>query len=352
MVIDELVKHPGSWLSRHGGSGIVISSRVRLARNLCGTAFPGWSREPDRVKLCSRLSESLLSLEPLKDAVSIGMDKLADVDKAVLQERQLISGELAGRGAGSALIVDGDERVAIMINEEDHLRLHAIVPGMNLSRVWERIDSMDTLLESCVDYAFSRELGYLTACPSNVGTGLRASVIMHLSGLKLMGELEPVVKGLEKLGLAVRGLLGEGTEAHGDMFQISNQSTLGESEQQIIEGLTGIVNEVSAHERNARARLMQDSRSYVSDYVGRAYGILAYAHVLPSKEAIDLLSALRLGVEMGVVRNLTVGRINEMMLFTQPGHLQKLMSRELPALERDEVRADFVKNQIEDLSLV
>lgn len=349
MIIDEMVRRPGSWLSTRDDTGIVISSRVRLARNLKGARFPGWAGEQECVELCARLRHVFSNLTSIADPICFDMEKLAPVDKDVLKERHLISNELAAKGAGSALIVARDEHVALMINEEDHLRLQAIKPGLDLKAVWEQIDGVDSELEKELDYAYSRRLGYLTACPSNVGTGLRASVMMHLSGLRLLNEIEPLIRGLEKIGFAVRGLLGEGTEANGNMFQVSNQSTLGENERTIIDGLTEIVMEVARHEQNARERLMESRKTYVLDQIGRAFGILTHARVLSSDEAIDLLSGLRLGVELDMLENLTVVGINAIMLLTQPGHLQKMSGKALGPRERDEARAEIVCNKLKDV---
>ena len=351
MVIDELVKRPGLWLSPEQSAGIVISSRVRLARNVRGHAFPEWAEDPERRELCQQLRDALTSVRSLADASFVDMEALDDVDTDVLRERHLISSELAEGDAGSGLVVAGDERIAVMINEEDHLRLQAITPGMNLPAVWEKIDAVDTDLESRVAYAFSPTLGYLTACPTNVGTGLRASVMMHLSGLRLANDAEAVIRGLERIGFTVRGLLGEGTEAYGNMFQISNQSTLGETEEAIIERLTGIASLLACHEQNARERLMEDRRIYVADQIARAFGVLMNARLLSSKEAVDLLSGLRLGVELGLVSGLTLGRINEIMLLTQPGHLQKMTGRVIDSDERDEVRAGIVRRRLKGVSI-
>lgn len=349
MIVDDLIKRPGSWLSGGSDVGIVISSRVRLARNIRGVSFPGWAKEEECKLMCERVREALSEIDVLKDCLFFDISSLDQVDRDVLKERHLISNEFAEKGAGSALVVAENEHIAIMINEEDHLRLQAISPGRNLKAIWKNINDVDTALEESLDYAFSRQLGYLTACPSNVGTGLRASVMMHLSGLRLMDEIGPVVKGLEKMGFAVRGLLGEGSEAYGNMFQISNQSTLGETEDSIIEQLIEITDELAMHEKNARSRLMECRKPQILDQIGRAYGILTNAHVLPSREAVDLLSGLRLGVEMGLVKNLTISQINEILLMTQPGHLQKIECKNLAPDERDQVRARMVSDRLKEV---
>ena len=349
--VDQLVRQPGAWLVSQGHADIAISSRVRLARNIEGQPFPGWAKDEARLRLWSSLVPALRETQGLADGVVVGMEELGAVDRQVLRERHLISTELAEKERGSGVVFAPDETVSAMVNEEDHLRLQTMRPGMDVVALWREVDALDSEIESRTDYAFSPRLGYLTACPSNVGTGLRASVMLHLPGLRFIGEIDPVVKGLNKVGLAVRGLLGEGTEAFGNMFQISNQTTLGEPEEVIVKRLVQIVSEVIEHERNARTRLLEEREAHVRDRVGRAYGILSQAHVLPSGEALDWLSALRLGVELGMVRNLSVGTVNEVMLLTQPGHLQKMMLKELEPLERDLVRARLIREKMRDVAL-
>lgn len=351
MVVDALVKRPGSWLSMHQDTGVIISSRVRLARNLNGRLFPAWADADERTRICHDILEAFRHVEALPKPLFLDMGTIDSVDKEILKERHLISSELAVRGAGSGLLVSADEHVAVMINEEDHLRIQSIRPGMLLPEVWAAVDRIDSELEEHVEYAFSHRLGYLTACPSNLGTGLRASVMMHLSGLRLTNEMDPVINGLERIGVTVRGLLGEGTEAYGNMFQISNRTTIGESEDKIITRLTEVVEEVAAHERNARERLMEDRRAVILDQVGRAVGIALNARIISSNEAVELLSALRLGVDFGLVKETSVTRLNEIMLLTQPGHLQKISNRELPPEERDELRAQLIREKLKNIAI-
>ena len=352
MVVDELIKNPGSWLSMHKDTGVVISSRVRLARNIADAAFPGWAGEEERVRLCRALVESISALDAIGPSLFLDMGAIDLMDKDVLRERHLISQELCERGRGSGVAIADEEQLAIMINEEDHLRLQAMAPGMHLREIWARLDAVDNELDGRVRYAFSERLGYLTACPSNVGTGMRASVMMHLAGLKLMDEVDAVINGLEKLGLTVRGLWGEGTEAHGNMFQVSNQQTLGESETEILDGLIGMVEEVIEHERNARLRMVEKRSRRLTDAVARARGILLNCRILSSREAVALLSDLRLGVELALIGGLKIARINEIMLLTQPGHLQKMAGRILSPEERDELRAQVVRTKLEGVKLL
>ena len=352
MLVDELVTTPGSWLSMLRPHGVVLSSRIRLARNISGAAFPGWAGEEERVRVCEQLQGVLREVSTLDQAQFLNMGSLDPLDKDVLRERHLISYEMAERGRGSVVAVSDNAGVAIMINEEDHLRLQAIAPGMNLEQTWKAIDAVDSELEEKVDYAFSDRLGYYTSCPSNVGTGLRASVMMHLAGLRMLNEIDLVINGLEKLGLTVRGLLGEGTESHGNMFQVSNQQTLGDSEAQIIDSLTVVVKEVIQHELNARARIREKRATQLADAVARARAILLNCRTISSQEAVDLLSTLRLGVELNMTGNLKIGRINDIMILTQPGHLQKMAGRVLSPDERDERRACLVRDKLKGTSLL
>jgi protein arginine kinase len=349
MTLNDLIHNPGSWLASGpdagGGAfpGIIVSSRIRLARNLEGVAFPGWAGEDECTRIQGRVSGILQSLPSLTPCLALEMEALSPVDREFLRERHLISNDLALKSRGSGVVIRQDEVLSVMINEEDHLRLQALRPGFQLPELWKEISALDSELEKPLRYAFSAELGYLTACPTNVGTGLRASVMIHAPGLRLINEIEPIIKGLTKIGLAVRGLQGEGTEASGNMYQISNQTTLGETEPVIIERLIQIVGEVAHHEANARARLREHREATVADYVGRAYGVLSHARVLTSQEALDMLSALRLGCELGMIKGLDMDSVNRLTLFSLPGHLQKSEGHPIPPDERDQARARLIR---------
>jgi protein arginine kinase len=351
MIVDDLLKSPVLWLSIEQDTGIAVSSRIRLARNLRGVPFPGRASPEQCQSLWTLLARAFEQMPATRNALLLEMSALDPVVKDILKERHMISRELSEKGKGSGVIIAQDEQIAAMVNEEDHVRLQAVGPGLNLEELWKRIDAVDTALEQHVEYAFLPRYGYLTACPTNVGTGLRASVMMHLPGLRMMNEIESVVRGLERMGLAVRGLQGEGSDAVGDMFQVSNQATMGQTETEIMGQLTVLVKELVEHERNARLRLTEQRRIYLVDQVGRAYGVLLHAHVLSSRESFDMLSALRLGVEFNLVQNLTVGQINKIMLLTQPGHLQRMAGRVMDAEERDQLRARLLREQLKDLCL-
>ena len=345
--IDDLLKQPGAWLQIGSDNEVIVSSRVRLARNLAHQPFPGWAPDVMSLRMWQEMSVILPAVLDDPKPMVLEMSRLSRVDRGVLVERHLISRDLSvSKTPGSGLILKRDETIAIMVNEEDHLRLQAMSPGLVLRDLWSRIDLIDTAIEQRATYAYSSRLGYLTACPTNVGTGMRASVMLHLPGLVLMNEISSIIKGVNKIGLAVRGLWGEGTDASGNMFQISNQTTLGEREENIIGRLEQIVLEIADHEKNARARLLQQRENRLRDHIGRAMGILTHAFMLNSRETLDLLSALRLGIDMGIVVDWPKNLLDELFLLIQPGHLQKLGGRHIGSEKRDLARARLVRERL------
>ncbi len=346
MTMDDLLRQPGAWAGAGRDEGIVVSSRVRLARNLRDSAFPGWAGEEECERIWKELQPVLQAPGAVSPSVAVGMAELDPLDRQILFERHLISREQAEKGRGSGVVISEDERLSVMVNEEDHLRMQAMRPGLDIVETWKAMDRLDTGLEKSVRYAFSPRLGYLTACPTNVGTGLRASVMLHLPGLVLMGEINPIIKGVSKIGLAVRGLWGEGTEAIGNMFQVSNQISLGDKEESIVAGIEQIALEMVEHEKNARTRLLEKREVVLKDHVGRARGILQNAHILTSKEALELLSALRLGVDLGILGGVDRRVVDELLLMTQPAHLQKTEGKKLKPKDRDRARADLVRKRL------
>lgn len=328
-----------------------MSSRVRLARNLRENPFPGWLKKADREKLLEAIQPRVESLPQMQDAAyRQSMDKFTPLEKQMLVEEHLISREHAAKNAGSGIVISRDQTLSIMVNEEDHLRLQGIRPGFALLEAWQSVDHIDTALEESLDFAFSPALGYLTACPTNVGTGMRASAMLHLPGLVLGDQINQVIKSVNQIGLAVRGLYGEGTEALGNLFQISNQMTLGESEQDIIKRLLKVVNQLIEHEQNARQKLLQEKGRMLADQLGRAYGIMMYAYSISSKEALNLLSLLRLGVDLEILSKNLEGKIDELFIGTQPAHLQQAASKKLTAEERDSFRADLLREKLKTIS--
>lgn len=346
MTLDDMVRRHGSWLEAGSTEGPVVSSRIRLARNLADYCFPGWASEEENLAVWNQLSAFFQSQD--LPFISWGMTDTPMLDKEILFERHLISQELAQQSDRCGVFVSPDECLSIMVNEEDHIRIQSLQSGLNLQEAWRMADEIDDMLEAKLSYAFSSKLGYLTSCPSNVGTGLRASVMLHLPGLVLMEEMDPVINGISKIGLAVRGMWGEGTEAAGNMFQISNQFTLGRKESDIIAHLEQIVMELIDHEKNARRRLMQEKSLYVHDHVYRALGLLSNARLMSSGEALNLLSTLRLGLDLGILNRFSPREIDTLFISIQPAHLQKLENKTLDADQRDVVRAEMLRDYMEN----
>jgi protein arginine kinase len=351
MNLDKFLATAAETVRRQGPNDrIVMSSRVRLARNIRDGAFPGWAKKPERVRVLEIIRPAVESLPEMQGAFSETMDNLTALDKQVLVERHLVSREHAAKSAGSGLVVNTDETLAVMINEEDHLRMQALRPGLQIRQAWQALDRLDSELERKLEYAFSNELGYLTACPTNLGTGIRVSAMLHLPGLVLAEQINPIIQSVNKLGLAVRGLYGEGTEALGNVFQVSNQMTLGETETSIVERLEKVLAQIIEHEENARASLLEKKPKMVYNHIGRAYGILANAHSISSKETMNLLSLLRLGVEMEMFPKADGALVDELFILTQPAHLQKTHSEKLSAEERDLLRADMLRERLKPVS--
>jgi len=328
---------------------IVISSRVRLARNIKGHPFPGWAKKPHRLAVLEVIKPPVDVLPEMEDAFSEYLQDLSATEKQILVERHLISREHAAKSTGSAVVMNREQTLSIMINEEDHLRMQSIRPGFQLKAVHRAIDEIDTRLESTLDYAFSPKLGFLTACLTNVGTGMRASAMLHLPALVLDEKVNQVIQAVNKIGLAVRGLYGEGSEAMGNLFQISNQTTLGEREEDILGRLNKVIEQIIEHEQNARATMLEKKTTTLLDQIGRAFGILMHAHSMTSKEALNLLSFLRLGTDLGFFPADRRQPLDELFTETQPAHLQRGATQKLGAEERDALRADIIRAKLKDL---
>ncbi len=347
MDIHDFLVPPAETARRRGPHDrIVMSSRVRLARNIRDAAFPGWAKKPERIRVLEQIQPAIEALPEMKDSFSGGMDKLSTLDKQILVERHLISREHAAKSGGSGLVLNRDESLCVMINEEDHLRMQSLCPGLQIRKAWMTIDQADSVLERKLDYAFNPDLGYLTACPTNLGTGIRVSAMLHLPGLVLAEQITPIIQSVNKLGLAVRGLYGEGTEALGNVFQVSNQMTLGETEPSIVERLEKVLAQIIEHEENARATLLEKRPKMVYNHIGRAYGVLANAHSISSKETMNLLSLMRLGVDLDLFPGVDRSLVDELFILTQPAHLQKQHDEKLSAEERDLIRSDMVRERL------
>ena len=342
--LEALTRTSGEWLRASGPeSDIVISSRIRLARNLAQYPFPNRADDAVRAEVETLLQKQIGELQIGKKLNYFDVSDLESLDRQFLVERQLISREhaenLSSRGVGFS----GEENVSLMINEEDHLRIQVLRSGFALDECWQEIDRIDDCIEEHVNYAFSEELGYLTACPTNVGTGIRVSVMLHLPALVITKEIQKVFGALQKISLAVRGLYGEGSQAMGDFYQISNQVTLGKSEERIITELKDVVPNIIDYERRVRTALIEKNRQSLHDQISRAYGILKNAHTISSEETMHLLSSVRMGINLGLIDDLEIPTVNELFIHTQPAHLQKLRKEHLESSERNVARASYLR---------
>ena len=347
MKLEDLAGQCGEWLRGSGPeSDIVISSRIRLARNLADFPFIRRCTLQDRDSIEGALQDQLLSSEAFRKVSYLNVDSLSSVDRQFLVERQLISRELSEGDGPRGVVIDPQEKYSVMINEEDHLRLQVMNSGLDLQSAWDQINSLDDLIEERMTYAFHDRLGYLTACPTNVGTGMRVSVMLHLPALVITRQIDKVFRSLQKISLAVRGLYGEGSQAMGDFYQISNQITLGRAEEDLIAQVADVVPAMIDYERRAREFLIKESQKDLHDRVSRAYGILCTAQTISSEETMMLLSSVRMGVNLGLIKDVEIPTINQLFIHTQPAHLQKLRGIELSTVDRNIERALYLKRHL------
>ena len=347
MTIDELTRSPGEWLRGTGPeSDIVICSRIRLARNLADFPFISRASRADKSDIVGQvrdsISESGLRLN------YFDLEKMPELDRQFLVERHLISRELKEGDGPRGVALNDTESASLMVNEEDHMRLQVMRSGFDLTGAWEQINELDDKLEENLDLAFSQELGYLTACPTNVGTGIRVGVMLHLPALGQTNHLDKFFRALQKINLSVRGLHGEGTQPYGDFYQISNQQTLGKSEPELIQSLTDVIPQLIEYERKARQTLITERRQVLQDQVSRAYGVLKTAHTISSEETMLLLSSVRMGINIGLIDDMTIAQVNELFINTQPAHLQKIHGQSLAVDERNILRASFLRKKISE----
>jgi len=348
MNINDLLNHTSEWLKGSGpNADIVISSRIRLARNLEKIPFPHWAGKDKREEVLKTIEQALSGLEHLKQGVILRLAGMDNLDKQFLVERHLMSLEHAQKTNYKAIAVDSEEVLAVMVNEEDHIRMQVMQSGFNLFEAWNIINQIDDYLAKGLRFAFSPEWGYLTACPTNTGTGMRGSVMLHLPALVLTKQVSRVLQAITKIGMTARGLYGEGTDAEGNFFQISNQITLGSSEEDIIDNLERIIRQVIGHEENARKALMKQNREVLQDKIWRSNGTLRSAHIINTKEMMGLLSMVRLGVDMGMIADIDRRAVNELFILTQPAHLQKIEGRLLSSAQRDVKRANLIRRRLE-----
>ncbi len=348
-IFEEMASSPAPWLSGEGpDSFAVLSSRIRLARNISEFPFPPAADMEIRQRIMEFVSPAFDKASTLGGGGFYPSDTMDGLSQKFLMERHLISPEFMKGGAGRGIYIGDQEKVSIMLNEEDHIRLQVISSGMSLFDCWEIANKVDDELSGLVEFDFDNRYGYLTSCPTNVGTGLRASILIHLPGLVLTREIDNVLNRISKVGLVVRGFYGEGTDVLGNLFQISNQTTLGRTEEEIIDSLTKVSAQIIEYEKDAQERLMREAPEMIEDKVWRSYGILTNARVLTSHEVMNYLSAIRFGLSLGLIDKSSYKEINELLVITQPAHIQKYYSREMDNTERDMVRADLVRERFND----
>ncbi|HEY6563132.1 MAG TPA: protein arginine kinase, partial [Pirellulaceae bacterium] len=317
--LTKLSQQPGEWLRGSGPeSDIVISSRIRLARNLAEFPFVRKCSEPDRGAIEKLVRDKLTASEFFGKCAYAQVERMDEVDRQLLVERQLISRELSEGTGARGVLIDPSEQFSVMVNEEDHLRVQLMRSGLDLRSAWDDINLVDDTMEGLVHYAFDERLGFLTTCPTNVGTGMRVSVMLHLPALVMTRHIEKVFRGLHKMSLAVRGLYGEGSQAAGDFYQISNQVTLGRSEEDLISEVADAVALLIDYERQARRFLIEQGRKDLHDRVSRAYGILCTAQTISNDETMQLLSSVRMGVNLGLIHDLEIPTVNKLFIYTQP----------------------------------
>ncbi len=334
------------WVSGNGPErDVVLSSRIRLARNIQDVPYPNYADEEDLKKITSLVKEAVSGLDKIK-LYYINMAELPEIEKQLLVEKNLTSPVHTEDGVEKGLFINDSENVSMMVNEEDHLRMQVLLPGLQLDKAWKKADKFDDFLEKKLDFAFSKKWGYLSACPTNLGTGLRASVMVHLPALNVTDNINKMLEAVSQLGLVVRGIYGEGSQSAGNIYQISNQITLGNSEADIIDNLKSVTMQIIEKERQTRKRLVHRQEVEVMDRIKRSYGVLKYAHKISSEEAMELLSYVRLGIDMGIINDVKFNILNELLVLIRPAHLQKSEGREFAAEERDVKRAELIQTKL------
>ncbi len=327
-------------------SGIAVTTRVRLARNLAGRRFSTHPDQSERRDVLNEIRSAIDSLPDGKEYIWCELDEQLPLDRRLLMERHLISRELADGSGPRAVAVNPARSLAIMVNEEDHLRLQCLMSGLSMQEAYERVNQLDDQLSERLEFAFSPNYGYLTSCPTNVGTGLRVSVMLHLPALVMTRHIEKVFRAVYEMRMAVRGFYGEGTEAFGELYQISNQITCGRTELDIIDDMEAVIGSIIEYEEKARNELATSERSQLEDRVWRSWGLLRNARLMSSEEAMRHLSSLRLGIVMGVFGDLDLNELQRLFLYSQPAHLQRMEGRELESGARDIARADFLRKRL------
>jgi len=352
MKLDDLTQHTSEWLKGTGPhSNIVMSSRIRLARNLTGVPFPSRASKQVLVEIMEDIEKTVPKIDYLKKAIIFRMSALDNIDKQFLVERHLMSHEHASMTEGKALVVSPEEILSVMINEEDHLRIQVMQSGLNLGETWKIIDMIDNNFSAKMRFAYMPNWGYLTACPTNTGTAMRGSVMLHLPALVMTKQINKVLAAIAKLSFATRGFYGEGTQARGNFYQISNQVSLGHSEQDIIQNINGLIRQVIEQEEQARQALLVQNRPMLEDKIFRSLGVLKNAYIISSQETIELLSMVRLGIDLGIIKKIKNQVVNQLLIMIQPAHLQKIEGKKLSASARDTKRAAIIRERLGGLDV-
>ncbi len=343
---DSIYKNLTHWVTGKGPENdVVLSSRIRLARNLEGFPYPNRAGKEEKNRITRKVIEAISEGKEIK-LHYIDLSEFPELERELLVEKHLISPVHAQEGVQKGVFLDDSETTSIMVNEEDHIRIQILSPGLQLDKTWEIADKLDDLLESKLNYAFSEKWGYLSSCPTNVGTGLRASVMVHLPALNLTNNIGKMLGAVSQLGLAVRGIYGEGSEAVGNIYQISNQITLGHSESDIIDNLKSVTRQIVEQEKKARDGLLTEKETEVKDTIKRSYGVLMYAYRISSEEALKLLSNVKLGIDMGILKDVDKKVLSELMVLIRPAHIQKINGQELSSLDRDIKRAELIQTRL------
>ncbi len=344
---NDIIARPGTWLDGSGDENeIVLSSRVRIARNLHGHRF---THNCDNAELAAILRKSLdaaRGARAFEHSRYVPMGEISTSERLLLAERHLVSREFIAQSANRGLLFVDNESVSLMINEEDHLRIQGFSSGFNVGTAFRRANDLDDEIAPALDIAYSERLGFLTACPTNLGTGMRVSVLIHLPGLVHSKEIHKLLESLRKLNHSIRGFFGEGSEVMGNFFQLSNSAALGTAEEVLVKNLREMVAKIIVYERRSRDMLFRKAQSLLEDKVWRAYGLLRYARSVSTKEALSLISAVRLGVGSGLVTDVPIQTLNELLVYIQPAHLQQRGGAVMDAQQRDVARAEYIRSAL------
>ncbi len=324
---------------------IAVTSRIRLARNFADIPFTAKMSTKHQNELIQRMQEVISSDNAYK-LMFADMTSMHPIDRISLMERHLISPDLAETKENCGAYINEDENLSIMVNEEDHVRIQAIFPGIQLEKAYNVCNDIDTVISEKADYAFDNKYGFLTSCPTNLGTGMRASVMLHLPALVMTGYIKSILESCNKVGVAVRGIYGENSEAVGDMFQVSNQISLGRKEEETIASIDGICKQIIDRERALRLQLLKQNVYQFEDRVFRSYGTLLNARIISTQECFKLLSDVRLGVSMAIIKDVEISKLNEILVMSQPATLQKISGKTLSQEKRDIKRAELIRSQL------